>query len=360
MSKQAGHGHGRWRSLAVTGAILCALASCSDKKDAPSGPVLQPDAGAPHGGNGGGGSTAADPRACEPGTQRTCRQDIMCTGVATCAADGSGFGACACGATPLEEEVAPDVPGIVGAACDADTDCKGGALCLRASGTEYGGGGPAAGYCTFECAATSDCQALDPQSGCGNLGNTSYCFRTCLSLDPVMGENKCLNRTDVVCFSEAAGGMAFTGQRQDGYCTPLCGSDADCPSGRFCHRQGGVCTPFPSPGAESGSRCELDSDCDGQMCENRVNGVGICTAPCVLGSLAGCGYAEDAPVRDVACLTPLVAAGRFSEGVGDLGLCRELCDVDTDCSRAADGLVCKTLNAGASEFFGRPGACAAP
>jgi hypothetical protein len=187
---------------------------------------------------------------------------------------------------------------------------------------------------------------------------TNYCIRTCLSKDAEPGEAKCLNRSDLACVSIAADGVVgIAPERQEGYCAPRCGSNEECPSGRFCHRQGGICTDGPSPGAPTGTRCELTTNCDGRACEDRIDGVGVCTAECVLGSLSGCGYGPDAPLRKAACLTPLVSAGRFSEGPGDLGLCRELCDVDSDCLRAAEGFVCRALNPTLATFTGRSGAC---
>jgi len=156
----------------------------------------------------------------------------------------------------------------------------------------------------------------------------------------------------------AGGGEPFSGMREVGYCKPQCGSDAECPAGRFCHSQSGTCTTAQVQLAPVGARCSLDTQCSGRACEDRNDeNIGTCTAPCVLGALSGCGFARDASPRDVACLQPAVAAGRFSEGVGDSGLCRELCDVNDDCERVADGWVCSELSAGARDFFGRPGAC---
>ena len=56
----------------------------------------------------------------------------------------------------------------------------------------------------------------------------------------------------------------------------------------------------------------------------------------------------------------LVSAGRFSEGPGDLGLCRELCSVDSDCQRANEGFICRPMTPALVEYTGRPGACALP
>ncbi|HVZ32564.1 MAG TPA: hypothetical protein VG963_09060, partial [Polyangiaceae bacterium] len=229
-------------------------------------------------------------------------------------------------------------------------------------------GGPAGGYCTFACADTPDCTQRDPESRCVPMGanDSLYCIRTCLSKDADPGEAKCLNRPDLVCLSEAAAGVVpLAVERQPGVCAPRCSDDSQCPSGRVCHRQAGICTPGRSPGAPVGSRCELTTDCDGKKCENRVQVddgdagtqlVGTCTADCLLGVLEGCGYAHDDPSRKAACITPLVASGRFSEGPGDVGVCRELCDVDSDCLQAPV-FVCRPLTDALVAYTGRKGAC---
>lgn len=292
---------------------------------------------------------------CSAGETRECNVDLLCTGISTCSSDGQ-FGPCECGPTTTE------LRGAIGATCTSDADCAGGGRCMTAEGNDFlGAGGPAGGYCTFDCAVTEDCTAHDPESICSPVGRDQslICIRTCLSKSAEPGEAKCLNRTDVACVSVAAAGIEqFAVERQLGFCAPQCGSDEDCPAGRRCHRQGGICTDFPAPGAPSGSACQIDADCDGRACEDRVGGVGTCTASCVLGALSGCGFGANASPRDAGCVVPVVAAGGFSEGPGDRGLCLELCDVDSDCQQFDSGFGCRALNAGLSAFFGRAGACA--
>lgn len=385
-----------WQSGAralLLGALSAAQAGCGDDDPSSPGPLGGSggsggsqaenggqDAGSdPAGGSGGsggsefippiggidvpdaGGPTTDGP--CAAGTTRECTFDLLCTGVATCGSDGV-YGACECSTAGLFGS------GIVGARCESDADCGGGATCLLADSNAYlGAGGPAGGYCTFSCTITSedpyadDCATHDPEALCGPFGpeGSLICVRGCLSLDPAPGEGKCLNRPDLMCLSPAAddsAGVPFTGMRQVGYCKPQCGSDAECPAGRVCHSQAGICTTAQVQASPVGASCTLDTQCNGRACEDRDDdNVGTCTSLCVLGSLSGCGFGHDASDRDIACLQPKVAAGRFSEGAGDAGLCRELCDVAEDCERFADGWVCSELNAGAQEFFGRPGAC---
>jgi hypothetical protein len=365
-------------------AATWAMAACGDSKSPPTTDPPGPETGAENGGSADAGDTepplvsstpdaaiegrppitGLDPgvippplqESCTPGETQSCLREQLCTGIATCAADGRGFGACECASTPAIGLA------IVGAACTRDADCSDGATCMTANGNLWAGaGGPAGGYCTFPCEDSSECTVHDPQSGCIGVGpeRAGYCLRSCLSKDAEPGEAKCLNRSNLACISEAAtGNVGISAERQPGFCAPRCGSDDECPLGRVCHRQGGVCTPFPSPGAPVGSACMFEADCDGQACESRIDGVGVCTADCVLGSLAGCGYAATAELRKAGCITPLVAAGRFSEGPGDVGICRELCDVDSDCLQAANGFVCRPLTEALAAFTGRTGACA--
>jgi hypothetical protein len=371
--------------------MLAALASgvwaCSDEPG-PLQPARLPDAGGQAGGEPapsadagqggttgfvvlpetGGSSGVILGRSCSPGATRACQLDALCSGQETCSADGAGFGACDCGNVPLIGT------GIVGAACQSDSDCDGGATCLRADENEYlGAGGPARGYCSSRCTVTADCQGLDPESRCVPLGpqgapdaegdpvRDRYCIRTCLSKAAEPGEAKCLNRADLACVSVVADReLPLAAERQDGYCAPRCGSDSDCPTGRVCHLQAGICTDVQAPGATAGASCRLTTECNGLMCEDLEAGVGTCTSLCVLGSLDACGFGRDAILRDAACLGPLVSAGRFSEAEGDLGLCQEVCDVDADCQRAAEGWVCRALNPALAEFIGRSGACDKP
>jgi hypothetical protein len=297
-------------------------------------------------------------RECAPGDSRSCTLDALCTGQQACTSEGR-FGACDCGSAARAGS------GIVGARCEGDVDCAGGAICLRASGDEYfGSGGPAGGYCTRACTDLDDCTGLDSESLCAQLGvaGGEYCIRSCRSLEPEPGEAKCLNRTDLACVSAAADGRElFTGERQSGYCAARCGSDDECPAGRSCDAELGICTAARADGAEIGARCTLDRDCASRRCEERDrDGVGVCSALCVLGSLASCGYGRAASSRSAACLTPLVRGGGFAEGPGDLGLCRELCDQPSDCARASEGWVCTPISPAAAEFFARSGACAPP
>lgn len=369
----------RRASCAALLALAGAVWSCGDDDDPTVVPALTVDAGggsgsspdassSGSGGSGGSGSAlagsdaggaGAEPTSCTPGEVRACLFDRLCSGEQACNAEGTAFGPCECGR-------APGVVGVIGAACDSDASCGSGGVCFAATGNQYAGaGGPAKGYCTAACEDNADCSARDPLSRCvGGLGpgGASYCIRTCESKEPAPGEAKCLNRPEVMCLSIAADGVAgFEPGPQQGVCVPRCGSDTDCPAGRFCHAEFGVCRNAPALGAPVGARCTLESNCDGNSCLDRdENGVGTCSADCTLGSLSGCGFARDAAVREAACVVPFLSGGGFSEGPGDKGVCQELCDVAADCQRAEEGAVCVPLTESAAAFFGRTGVCATP
>lgn len=267
----------------------------------------------------------------------------------------------------MEQSSVAGVAGEMGDTCGTDRDCVSGLGCMLASSYDYFGfGGPAGGYCTAPCSDTVNCQDLQAGALClRNPGDrsTGLCMRGCTSQDPIEGENKCLERSDVACNSLAAAGQErFLGIRQAGFCRPLCASDAECPGTRVCHPSGGMCVDAEddASGLEIGASCAVNDDCRSSLCEEVANDLRICSQLCVLGQSGGCGFTEDAEARNAACLTARIKANRFSEGVGDLGLCREICRADSDCQHADEGWVCRDLRSDAAEFFGVAGACVPP
>jgi hypothetical protein len=57
----------------------------------------------------------------------------------------------------------------------------------------------------------------------------------------------------------------------------------------------------------------------------------------VFGQPVGCGYGLNAVSRDASCFVPRVRGCLASEGLGDVGLCLELCDVTADCEQGGQG-----------------------
>lgn len=289
-------------------------------------------------------------RSCIPGQTRTCVGPGGCQGAQACLPDGQGLSACDCGSNPIPEDAGPgsaapgtsctaldpscEVPNRLGAACAVDADCGYGFSCWSNAARLGFPGGPANGYCTLQCTLADDCQHVDPGAACRVIDGTDdgICLRGCLSKDPMPNELKCLDRTDVICWSTAALGLApfdpFA--RQQGFCQPACGSDADCPGG-FCDLLSGNCADEPPAGAAIGAGCAVDADCRGGVCATPIGGASFCTASCVYGTL-GCGFGDSDTERDAVCAAPYLAAGGSSEGLGDVGSCLETCDATTPCT----------------------------
>ena len=103
-----------------------------------------------------------------------------------------------------------------------------------------------------------------------------------------------------------------------------------------------------------GAACESDEQCAGRVCQaSNLAGVSFCSATCSFGTL-GCGYGSNAQPRGAMCLTPATFDANGSEGVGDVGLCLELCDQAADC--AQPGWQCTP----APDARSRYGFCTAP
>jgi hypothetical protein len=306
-----------------------------------------------------GDATGAAARPCAPGETRVCAGAAACPGAQACAADGQGFGACDCGpGAPDAGASEPDAGQLLArhqlaASCQTDRDCGRDLFCWSSSAQSFFGraGGVAGGYCTAACETAAQCTAFDARAGCGD----GLCFLGCFSGEAAPGEGKCRERGDLACWSIATLGLqAFDPRvRQAGICLPLCGSDEDC-AGRACDLATGLCVDAPSTGAAIGAACERDEQCAGRVCQaSRVAGASFCSAPCSFGAL-GCGYGGNAQPRGATCLTPATFDENGSEGVGDVGLCLELCDQAADC--AQPGWQCAPV----PDAVGRTGFCTAP
>jgi len=260
---------------------------------------------------------------------------------------------------------------FVGRACTEDAQCGGGLTCFTSSSNNFLGGGAPNGYCTINCSEDAECSAIDRSSECvvSAAGVEGLCLRTCRSLPQMslddntravaLQENKCLGRRDLACNSEAFLGLAdFSGLRQPGWCYPQCGSDDDCP-GRRCDLARGVCVDTPTAGLPIGARCEGDAECSGRLCVRLGVDESFCSAPCVFGQSAGCGYGLGASPRGAGCFLPQVRGFLSTEGAGDVGLCAELCSADADCEQLSSGWTCEE-SGDIQSLLNTPGLCDAP
>lgn len=223
----------------------------------------------------------------------------------------------------------------LGAPCEQDADCGDARLlCLTASSTELGGRGPAGGLCTAHCKTNSDCSGLDPQASCLYFSDPtkSYCFEGCeqsADYQPGFDPKKCHGRPDVACNGAERGLTAMT-------CLPICTGDAQCGTGLSCNGEQGLCQSDAISGDPVGSTCDptvKPSTCQG-YCSQYANGASYCTAYCIFGETTGCGFSGSGQ-PGAACLSKMRNGG---DSVGDLGLCQELCNCDSDCH--ATGFVC--------------------
>jgi hypothetical protein len=305
---------------------------------------------------------------CVPGQASPCLGvcSTFGAGYQVCAADGRSYGQCTCPVPPPAVAgsgvvVVPPrdlrgggnvdgVPGPVadiGAVCESNFDCGGNLRCFDAASNSLGVGGPAGGYCSLLCDENRDCTSVDPAAGCGNIGGRSLCLRRCTAGDPSPGDDKCLDRSDLICLSRAAQGAAGTeGEPQTGICVPNCQSDAGCGAGRFCDIATGLCTSAPRGGDPIGAACDDPAPCAAGVCLGASDEAsGECTAFCTVGA-PGCGYDGSEAVIGAACILPQIPG----EGQGDRGLCLALCDAAADCTQP--GFTCV-----AQPTSGRAGVC---
>lgn len=321
-----------------------------------------------------------DGSSCTPGELQPCQCSGTESGEQACASDGASFGACDCsptgsggsagggnggsaggnmaGAAGTTDMGPAEFTGATGLPCETDGDCFGGMICSPATAAEnpYGTGGVQGGVCTAPCTDSADCLAVDSNSECIALGQAGEGFCRAVCLVGAAGPDRCSGRFDMACVPS----NAVDPSGQIGLCRPLCTSDADCGGGRFCDLGTRLCVdalPTRGPGI-IGAACNVATeatDClSGACLQVEADGSGLCTSICVLGPLAGCGFSEEATPRDAACLLPV----NDPVVIGDVGLCLELCDADTDCEQP--NFECSALSAGGQEFFGRTGQCAPP
>ncbi|HTM45783.1 MAG TPA: hypothetical protein VL137_12565, partial [Polyangiaceae bacterium] len=217
-----------------------------------------------------------------------------------------------------------------GAACDADADCGNGQICLRADDSGWLGGGPSHGYCTVACSTDSSICRKYPNSVCvsGASAGEAYCFEGCTPGVPDPNNPKCQAREDVTCWQLLNAAV----------CQPMCGSDSQCPTGRFCDLLNGVCVTQQPAGDPIGTACDptaATNNCASGVCDNFGSGYGACSGRCNVGlGIPACGIDPNSVhTGDPVCL----ALFSPTDDVGDVGVCVQRCDCNGDCLSSAAG-----------------------
>lgn len=351
------HTAARWYSTARWGlpALVCALA-CS--KNAPTNVE------------------------CRQGATSVCTGAQGCDGQRVC--EGGQWSECDCGDTAGE---AP----TVGNACNRDSDCAGGEICLEGQGETFLGGVPVVGTCVIPCSGdASRCDSLSRPSVCvvtddrgtpAASDDVAHCFERCdLSAAPT---NKCQNREHVACHRLRSSGVASAapppmsalgdvGDSNIAFCRPLCAADAECLRGLFCDVATGACGEAPAVGDGLGVPCDPEASpttCAGACLT--VDGLSFCSHRCKFGAAGNCGAplvdTEDAEMVSAATDAGGDPAGnpglcRFPEdhgGVADTAFCTELCNCDEECTHpdaVCDGFDDAELEA----LTSRLGVCVSP
>jgi hypothetical protein len=168
------------------------------------------------------------------------------------------------------------------------------------------------------------CDAYDAICVSGTDATEAYYLRKCLvhSLQETQ-EDKCHGRVDVSC-QRVASDLSV--------CRPSCGSDSQCPAGRYCNVALGVCVDDPPLGDPIGAPCDPDgpNTCAG-YCFSPVDGWAFCSGVCTLGAgIPGCGLdpEDPTPPGSAYCETAIL------DPPGDTGICVPRCNCDGDCPQA--------------------------
>ncbi|HXU05021.1 MAG TPA: hypothetical protein VN903_28870 [Polyangia bacterium] len=234
--------------------------------------------------------------------------------------------------------------GDMGKGCATNSDCTGGLTCAAPGADSFGSGGPANGFCTKACGDADGgdvCGAFN--AVCVNMNTDAnpalFCMPSC-TFGSSDRATKCRGRDDVACarLQDNAGGTLDL-------CVPLCGADVDCPTGRHCDKNSGLCATTVKTGSALGSSCTPGVDGGADSCSGFCLSIGsggttvtarFCSQACVLGAPNACNLAAGsmslAPAGSHGgCL--YTASGAMP---GDVGYCTQECDTAGDCLDKTD------------------------
>ncbi|MBK7582220.1 MAG: hypothetical protein IPI67_18690 [Myxococcales bacterium] len=281
----------------------------------------------------------------------------------------------------------------LGAKCTKDAECGTGLTCLLPNGGAMDGEGPAKGYCSTECSGDATvCGQFGANVACLSYDNgKAYCMEGCTfgpETQSAFDPKKCHGRPDVACSgllgSEVKGdctpapaydcpkGEACANDNKCHTvipaCLPRCNSDTECGTGLKCNPQSGLCTSQALTGKDLGEACVVadpdagTSDCKG-VCINFGDDLRSCGSACTIGANPSCGWSGTGPAPSYCLYASSVVADNGGPGVGDLGLCIQFCDCDSDCK--TPGLKCHDFGTSADatsikNFVKRKGACFNP
>ena len=163
--------------------------------------------------------------------------------------------------------------------------------------------------------------------------------------------------------------MACSPQSNDGVtlsgsvCVPQCNGDEDCGDLLHCDPKSGLCRTTAPAGKSLGEKCTDggSSECTGNCAPSVNPGSSVpftytCTQNCTIGALPQCGWDGAGKAPGFCLITSLLNS---SPGVGDQGLCVQLCSCNSDCGNP--DLVCRALNSsGLETALGQHGYCHTP
>jgi hypothetical protein len=312
-------------SAVLTG--LFALAGCSSSK---GGDTPQQDAGPPVEA----GPTCVSSK-CSAGNQciddgsgsgetchKVCTQQSQCPSGWFCndgVAAGKPANWCVQTTAPLPQAVGqwgtPCLPGG-GEGANSACDTADGFICFGHLPTD------ANSYCTTQgCGADSDCpggwwcanvdNAPNVQTSKRSFGTTRT---VCVPRDYCA---PCAMDHDCPASSTGTPQHCIPDQSGNGYCTPQCGSNADCALDATCQSQWAVCQPA------EGTACKTDDDCPASNGTYQHCLAGLCTPECATaGDCNG----------DQKCSGWATCSPRAGTCLGDGGFCSP-CRNDGDCSQ---------------------------